>query len=267
MSYPNDFINYYLVAHSVEKNFNPEMGFLYRENISMINSNLEIKPRPKNIPLVKQFSFKPLDVKYYISNDTKTLESAEFLVRPLGFRTNSGEWFQFDLIRTYELLPSDFNIYKSIVIPKGEYWFNHYQFQFDTYAGRKIYLGTCFDFGNFYTGKNTKTYINLMWYPNKHFNITTDWIRNDVMLDEGNFITNEIGSRIEYAFTPKLINSIYSQWNNFTQEVLLNYRIHWIPKVGSDFYLAINQKINTENGNIKFTDFALLAKLIWRIAV
>jgi len=267
LSYPNDQINYYLVAHSLEKKYNPEMGFLYRENISMISSTLEIKPRPKKMPIVKQFSFKPLDVKYYISNDSKTLESAEFLIRPLGFKTNSGEWFEFDLIRTFELIPYEFNIYKNITIPKGEYWFNHYQFQFDTYAGRKFYLGTYIDFGDFYNGKNTKTYINFMWYPNKHFNISTDWIRNDVSLAEGKFITNEIGSRLEYAFTPKLLNSIYSQWNNYTQEVLLNYRIHWIPKVGSDFYLAVNQKVKTDSGNIKFADFALLAKLIWRFAV
>jgi len=267
LSYPNDFINYRLVAHSVEKNFNPEMGFLYRENVSMVNSNLEIRPRPKKIPIVKQFSFIPLDLKYFVSNDSKTLESAEFLIRPLGFKTNSGEWFQFDLIRTYELIPYNFNIYKNIIIPKGEYWFNHYQFQFDTYAGRKFYLGTYFDFGEFYTGKNTKTYFNFKWYPSKHFNISTDWIRNDVRLAEGNFITNEIGSRLEYAFTPKLLNSIYSQWNNYSQEVLLNYRIHWIPKVGSDFYLAVNQKIKTENNCFKFTDFALLAKIIWRFAV
>lgn len=267
LSYPNDFINYYLVANSIEKNYNPEMGFLYRENVSLINSNLEIRPRPKRMPFVKQFSFKPLDIKYYVTNDSKTLESAEFLVRPLGFRTKSGEWFQFDLIRTYELISSNFNIYRNIVIPKGEYWFNHYQFQFDTYAGRKIFVGTCFDFGNFYSGKNTRTYINVMWYPNKHFNITADWIRNDVSLPEGSFITNELGSRLEYAFNPKLISSIYAQWNNYTQEVLLNYRIHWIPVVGSDFYLAINQKVKTENGNLKFTDFALLAKLIWRFVI
>lgn len=82
----------------------------------------------------------------------------------------------------------------------------------------------------------------------------------------GSFITHEFGSKVEYAFTPKLNNSLYGQWNNLT-EILLNYRINWIPKVGSDFYFVINQRLKTKGNTIEFGDFTLLAKFIWRLSI
>ena len=177
------------------------------------------------------------------------------------------ETFAFSFIKTFENLTSDFNIYDTVNILKGEYWYNHYQIDFSTYQSRKFYLSGYLGLGDFFAGTKTETYVNLCWYPNKHFNITADWTCNDVCLPQGNFTTNDIGSRIEYAFTPKLNNSIYGQWNTDSKEILLNYRINWIPKIGSDFHFVVNQRINTQGSKIEFGDFTLLAKFIWRIVV
>ena len=267
VSLPNDLINYYFITGTTQQNFNPEIGFVQRGNYNMYYSTLEISPRPKWIPWVKQLSFKPLDVIYYLNDNSKIVENAQYVIRPLGVTTKSGEHFEFNLQRDFDNLPYDFNIYDTIVIPKGEYWYNHYELQFDTYQSRKLYVGTFLNWGDFYNGTRTKTYVNVNWYPNKHFNITADWIRNDIRLPMGSFITHEFGSKVEYAFTPKLNNSLYGQWNNLTEEILLNYRINWIPKVGSDFYFVINQRIKTKGNTIEFGDFTLLAKFIWRLSI
>jgi len=267
LSYPNDLISYYFVSSTAQQDFNPEIGFRQRSDYNMYYSTLEIKPRPKNIPWIRQFSFKPLDVVYYLSDNTKIVENAQYSVRPLGFKTKSGEQFLFDIQRDFDNLPYDFNIYNNISIPMGEYWYNHYQLQFDTYQARKIYFGSFLNWGDFYNGKRIRSYINMNWYPNKHFNLSADWTRNDIQLPAGNFITHEIGSRVEYAFTPKLNNSIYGQWNNLSEDIMLNYRINWIPKVGSDFYFVVNQRIKTKGNTIEFGDFTLLAKFIWRLSI
>jgi len=267
LMYPNDFISAAFFKSGVQRGFNPEIGFKQRENYNLYNTFIEIKPRPKFIPWVKQLFFKPIDIAYFFSDDNKTLESAQYIVKLLGVTTQSGETTMFNFIKTFENLTSDFNIYDTINIPKGEYWYNHYQINFSTYQSRRFYVSTYLGLGNFFAGTKTETYINVCWYPNKHFNITADWTRNDIRLPQGNFITNDIGSRIEYAFTPKFNNSIYGQWNTDSKEILLNYRINWIPKVGSDFYFVVNQRINTQGNKIEFGDFTLLAKFIWRIVV
>ncbi len=79
-------------------------------------------------------------------------------------------------------------------------------------------------------------------------------------------INHETGGRIEYAFNPKLNTGFYGQWNNEDEEILLNLRVNWIPKIGSDFYLAINQSIDLSDSHFKFNDFAVLSKLVWRFA-
>jgi hypothetical protein len=51
------------------------------------------------------------------------------------------------------------------------------------------------------------------------------------------------------------------------REILLNYRINWMPKVGSFFYFVINQNINTNDNKFKLTKTSILVKLLWRFAV
>jgi len=70
-----------------------------------------------------------------------------------------------------------------------------------------------------------------------------------------------------YAYNPKLNSSVFGQWNNDDDEVLMNFRINWIPKIGSDVYFVVNQLIDTAGGSIRFTDTTILAKLIWRFAL
>ena len=98
----------------------------------------------------------------------------------------------------------------------------------------------------------------------KHLNLSFDYEWNKLQFEQSEFVTHETGGKIDYAFNPKLNTSLYGQWNNEDNEILLNFRVNWIPKIGSDFYLAINQKIDMSNSNFKFNDFSILSKLVWR---
>jgi len=64
-----------------------------------------------------------------------------------------------------------------------------------------------------------------------------------------------------------LNTSLFGQWNNEDEEILLNSRIHWIPKIGSDFYFVINQVIETGNNTLKLAQTTIVAKLILRFAL
>jgi len=83
---------------------------------------------------------------------------------------------------------------------------------------------------------------------------------------EQSFTTNEVGGRIDYALNPKLQTGLFAQWNNEDNNILLNYRINWIPKIGSFFYFVINQEFNTEN-SIKLERTTIIGKLIWSFAI
>ncbi len=45
---------------------------------------------------------------------------------------------------------------------------------------------------------------------------------------------------MNYAFTTKLNFSLFTQYNDLDEIMMYNFRLHWIPKVGSDFYFVYN---------------------------
>ena len=267
LNYPNDLINYVAAMGTIQKSYNPELGFSYRKNYDMYNTSLELKPRSRFISWIKQYSFKPFDIKYYYSSDTKDLESVNLALRPLGFKTVSGELLYFNVYMSFDKPTNDFSIFDTIKILKGAYWFNSFDIDYESYPGRTFVYTAYMNYGEYYNGTRNNIYFTLAWYPSKHFNITGDWRRNYVYLPQGNFMTDEFGARVEYAFTPKLINSVFGQWNNSQREILLNYRIGWIPKIGSDFYFVINQSISTQDDKLVFKQFTVLFKYIFRFVV
>ena len=135
------------------------------------------------------------------------------------------------------------------------------------FKGRLLSSEAKVNIGKFYTGNRQEYEFSMNWNMNKHFNLSFNWQRNYVDLPEKSFITDEVGGRFDYAFSPKLQTSIFAQWNNEENEIVFNFRINWIPKIGSYFYFVINQNIKAENNSFKIERTTILGKLIWRFAL
>ena len=52
--------------------------------------------------------------------------------------------------------------------------------------------------------------------------------------------TQEYSGRLNINISPKLTSGTFIQYNNESDEVNLNSRLHYIPKIGSDIYLVYN---------------------------
>ncbi len=266
LSYPNDVVEYDLGFTTVESGFNPEMGFARRKNYQMFYTELQFNPRFKKLPFFRNLIFKPIDINYYINEKTKETESVFYEWRPFGFVLKSGEFFEFNIQHIFDKPNEEFELIDSIYIPAGSYWDNRYEIQFSTFRGRKISAQTSINVGEFYTGHRQDFEFNTYFNINKHLNISLDWERNYLQLPQESFTTDEFGGRIDYAFNPKLQTSVFAQWNNESENILVNYRINWIPKIGSYFYFVVNQEFDTNNG-IKILRTTILGKLIWRFAL
>lgn len=77
---------------------------------------------------------------------------------------------------------------------------------------------------------------------------------------------DELGGRADFALTPTLFGAIGGQWNSEDEEVILNFRINWIPRPGSDLFLVINQQAETWESRWNPTQTTVLTKLVWRMA-
>lgn len=140
------------------------------------------------------------------------------------------------------------------------------EIQAGTFQGRKLWVDGGYSWGGFYTGRIHILEGALGINVNKQLNFKTDYTFNKVKLPQGNVTTNELAQYINYAFTTRVDVSTFIQWNSLDDLLLGNFRLHWIPNIGSDLYVVYNRGYD----NLKYFDFMRpktssgAAKLIWR---
>lgn len=246
VSFPNDLINWYGLYHTLDENFKPGVGFASRVGIKNYIWFLTISPRP-NIPYVKKLVFKPFDINYTTGMDG-TLQTRNNEIRPLGFIFNSGDELDFKILSKYDYIdkPNGWNIFGDTVIPRGTFTWWYYEIAYFGSRTRPVALDFTTNFGDHYSG--TRTYYNtsLSFKRTKNVALSADMTYNDIAIGKSRFITREYGGRLGVDYNTRLSSSIFVQWNNKTNEVNTNFRIHYIPRVGSDIYIVYNHLLEEE---------------------
>lgn len=240
VDYPNDFIDNFMAIASMQGNFNPELGYVRRTNYDSYSWYFRISPRVFTQYGVKRLTLKPWGFTAYYTHSTGELESFRNETRPLGAVFQTGDRFEINLIQSFDRLDNTFELTDDISIPKGKYWMYKYELQVETFQGRRVWAFLLYNWGGFYTGKIKTFELELGLNINKHLNINGEYLINFVSLPEGDVVTNEVSLYLNYAFSTKLNLSLFSQYNDLDQVMMYNFRLHWIPKVGSDFYLVYN---------------------------
>ena len=238
--YPNDLIDNFMAVGSMQKDFNPELGYIRRTNYDSYSWYFRLSPRMLTKYGIKRMLFKPWGFTVYNTHSTGELESFSNETRPIGAVFKSGERFEINLIQDYDRLDQSFDITNEIYIPTGKYMMYQYEVQFETYHARRIWLELLYNQGTFYTGKIQTVETSLGLNINRHLNLSGDFSFNNVKLSEGKIITHEIASYINYAFTTKFNFSLFGQYNSLDEVMIYNIRLHWIPKIGSDLYFVYN---------------------------
>jgi len=263
IDFPNDFIDHFIGMRNVQRNFNAETGFVSRYG-RQVSWALRVAPRPEAWG-IRRLNFKPIDVEYYWDeNDVPISSFWEW--RPLGFTTESGEDFEFNIQRTFDRLDDAFNIFGTDTIPKGAYWFTHYELQLSTNPSRSLSGEAEYNWGDYYNGSARVLFASATAKVDKHLSLSADFERHDVILLQGPFTTNQIGGRLNYAFSTHLATAVFAQWNNEDKLINLNFRLNWIPQIGSDVYLVYNQLFDA-TGKILPSQATILTKIAYRFAL
>jgi len=264
-NYPNDLIELSASWERVGPDFNPEVGFLSRTGYQLYNVRWRINPRPDFLPWVQKLQFKPLDVNYYIDDRTRAMQSVYMEFRPLAVFFKSGEMLEINVIRDAENLTEEFEIRDGHVIPAGRYWTNRGEIQFSTFDGRPVVFGVGYNWGKFYTGRSDEWDTELAWKPNRYYGLSLNYKRTNVRLPDNGFAIDEVVSRMNFSFTPKLFGAIFAQWNNDENKILFNFRFTWIPKPGASLYFVLNQFGDTldPHRNWRLNKTAAMLKFVW----
>jgi hypothetical protein len=264
IDYPNDDIDWQVRLQSIGARFDPEMGFLRRRGYNSFDAHFRWMPRPDYIPFLTKFNFEPFRVEYYWTKATGRLESLYLQSRPFGFETAGGDFFEFRIYHNYDLLRQSFEVHEGVFIPSGEHWWTRYGLKLNSFRGRRFSVDCGVYFGGYYSGDINTAFASGRFNISRHINIAANFETNAGDFDDRQITTHEIGGRVEYSYSPKLHTSLYAQWNNSIDMAIINFRLNWIPKPGSDFYLVINQRVGTDNQSLSLENMAILSKFVWR---
>ena len=264
IDYPNDFIDTYLGYRFIQDGFNPTMGFVSRRGFSQLVYNLSVSPRI-NAGGIKRLDFVPVESSFYYDNNGE-LESASLLFSPLGIVFESGDEIGFGIGRTFDRPTEEFEIFDTTKVNAGRYWYTTYGVGIETDPSRVVFGDAEVITGGFYNGTKTSLEAMASITLTKHFTFSGDFAYNKINMNNNSFSTSEVGARLTYNISTRMISSVFAQWNNELNEANVNYRFNWKPNIGSDVYLVLNQLLSTE-GKIRSKDFAVLAKVVWMIII
>jgi len=268
VDYPNDLIDNFMAIGSMQKGFNPELGYIRRTDYDSYTWMFRLTPRMLDKYGIKRMLFKPWGFTIYRTHSTGELESFTNEIRPLAAELKTGDRSGFNLIQNYDRIDEPFMITDEIVIPAGKYMMYQYEIGMRTYRARRIWANASYKQGDFYTGEIKTFSTGVGVNVSKNLNVSADYSWNDVKLPQGNIVTHEMASYINYAFTTKLNFSLFGQYNSLNELMIYNIRLHWIPKIGSDFYFVYNIGYEEPIKQIEYLKpqtTSAVVKLIYRI--
>jgi hypothetical protein len=246
MNLPNDTYNISLLHHAVGANYTPETGFVQRRNIKQYKASYAYTPRP-GIPGVKKLLFMPMSINYYTDTGTRLL-TRTMQIKPFGIQFNSGDTIELNAYGDYEHVDTAFQRFNGkLKVPTGIYNFWDYECIFSSSGSRPYFFGGDVRNGDFYNGKRKYFSSNCGFRFSKYSSISADATYQRFSIAGNTFDVRDYGGSVMLNLSPRLNSNTLVQFNNETGQVNVNFRLHYIPSIGSDVYFVYNHLWDEEN--------------------
>jgi hypothetical protein len=233
--------------NAVQGNFNPEVGFLRRGNVTQYTGDVAWRPQLRRSRTIRNLDF-GATLDYYEGASGGGIETRIEDVN-LGVVFENNGSVSFNVVQTFDRLADNTRIL-SATIPAGDYQYRAQTASFNTNQSRAISGSGNVSWGEFWNGDRTSFGGSLGFTPNYHLSVDMSYSRNDVELPTGSFTTDLVGMRLVYAFTGRASLNAFVQYNADTDQVSSNIRFNFIHHPLSDLYLVYNDRRDTMNSRL-----------------
>lgn len=227
----------------VGANFNPEVGFLRRDDFRKSLLYGRFSPRPRNSRLVRKYSWE--GTIEYFENGAGVLESRQ-VNGTFSTEFNNSDKFTFSVNDNFERLFVPFQVQRSVAIPAGGYSFVDYNASYSFGQQRPVSGTLSVQHGDFYDGtisavSVTGARVAIL----KQFSVEPRVVINRVELPHGEFTTRLVGTRADYGFSPRMFASALLQYSSSERTFSSNLRFRWEYTPGSEFFLVWTDEHDT----------------------
>ena len=226
----------------VEKHFNPEVGFVRRDNFRRSFARARFSPRTTGNPLVRKWTSEAsLD---YVTDNNNRLESRD-LTGSFSTEFHSSDTASVDYSRLYEFIPAPFTISRGVRIPIGSYRFDNVHLAYSAGSQRKVAGALSADIGSFYDGdKSTVAFrgrVEITRQLGIEPNISLNWID----LPQGSFTNTVVGGRTVFTMTPRMFVAALVQYSSSNTSLSTNLRFRWEYQPGSELFVVYTEGRST----------------------
>jgi hypothetical protein len=227
---------------AVEDNFNPEIGFVRREDFRATSGSARFSPRPRARQTIRQYHFETaID---YVTDTQNRLESRELSE---GFRVDlqNGDQISAAYLRSFESLVAPFRIADGVFIPVGGHTFDTARLTYTPGPQHRVSGTYALEVGSFYTGKKTTVTARGRLEASSRLTFEPNVSLNWVDLPEGAFTNTVVGTRGTYTMSPRAFVAALVQYSSSTTAVLTNVRLRWEYHPGSELFIVYSEGRDT----------------------
>jgi hypothetical protein len=230
----------------VEQNFNPAVGFINQAGIEDHIFNIGWRHfLDQNRGGFIRSVLGAVDL--YRMNMLADGSVASQAVGPrISIISNQNDIFFGRVIFNREVLQRNFIINRrsdgtrNIVIPAGDYHYTEQLIGANLGGQRKLSANLNLTNGEYYDGTHFARRLNLIWRPNRNLSLETNYMEDEIKLPAGNFTVRQTTLNAQFAFSATMSWSNLIQYDNVSEALGFNSRLHWIPRAGQQAFVVLN---------------------------
>ncbi|MEN9841799.1 MAG: hypothetical protein RL376_1599 [Verrucomicrobiota bacterium] len=256
IEYDSPTVGLYSFYEELGDAYNPAMGFVKQVGIwqGNVKADYEFNPEPfKRIVPVMLASMRYSNVYDAVEYETYgpdvSIESKRGDILLLRARTE------------HEVLPAPFRVANGVVVRPGDFEGEHLETSLTLSKSRPLSFSTGVAHRLYYAGDQTIYKNTLTWRPSPIFNLDTGFDYTAVKLPYAEFPVRLLKVGATVQFSPTLVWSVLTQYDNLSKNVGVNSRIRWTYAPGGDIFFVVNQGIDTTDDRWDLTRTELSTKV------
>lgn len=216
--------------------FDPQVGYVRRNDFRLTSTELRFSPRPRRRNLVRKYTF--LGALDYFTNARATVVQNRDQRGLFQIDFQNSDQFSVEHVRSYELLPRNFAISPGVVVPNGGYAYQNVRTSYNLGQQRKLNGRIAVGRGSFYDGTRTEASYSGRMGVIREFAFEPSLSFNWVELPVGTFSTKLVSSRFIYTPSARMMVSSLVQFNASARTLTSSVRMRWEYEPGSDLFIV-----------------------------
>jgi len=247
----------------IEENFRPAVGFIDRAGVRDNQANVVYEYRIRNSRRGLRSISTGFDYYRRDRLESGELDTEILALRPFTITTLTNDQIFSQLRLNSETLIAPFVIYRPasvfldpaydatnpcahpdvVCVQPGTYEYEEFRIGGRSGQQRRIAMGGSLTTGDFYNGTADQYNVNLNWRPSERMRFSLNYRVNDVSLPQGDFTTRLSSFRAELILSSTLSWVNLIQYDNISENIGLNSRLHWIPQAGREGFIVFNHAV------------------------